>query len=79
PGTGFPVPSFSTPDILTVIDFSHKKTAVPVTRSAISGINCDWLVLKGAVSQRHPWIMYDVRLLSFSGNHDRPGLTFHKS
>ncbi|KDT55650.1 putative tail fiber from prophage domain protein [Escherichia coli 3-267-03_S3_C1] len=26
PGTGFPVPSFSTPDILTVIDFSHKKS-----------------------------------------------------
>ncbi|ODQ10625.1 hypothetical protein BGK51_23520 [Shigella sp. FC569] len=25
PGTGFPVPSFSTPDILTVIDFPHKK------------------------------------------------------
>ncbi|EZJ31706.1 hypothetical protein AD23_5183, partial [Escherichia coli 2-005-03_S4_C3] len=30
---GFPVPSFSTPDILTVIDFSHKKnrsTGYPV-------------------------------------------------
>ncbi|EZJ31047.1 hypothetical protein AB44_5553 [Escherichia coli 3-073-06_S1_C2] len=37
PGTGFPVPSFSTPDILTVIDFSHKKTQyrLPGLRSEV--------------------------------------------
>ncbi|KYU84642.1 hypothetical protein AML77_25670 [Escherichia coli] len=40
PGTGFPVPSFSTPDILTVMDFPHKKTAVPVSRPAVKFVVC---------------------------------------